>query len=202
MLGPAFFLLIETSIRKGIKPAIYFDLGVFSSDLLYILIAYLFFHEISHLLDGSHVFIFKAIGGLIFIAYGIMSLKGKVGKTSNNADKNIESGVGVGFWGNYIKGFVLNFANPMIILYWLSVITIGIEKNRSLFGIDPVVIYMATILITFFSIDMIKIVAAKKLQPFVTPSLLKNINRFIAVIMIGFGIVLIFQGIIYFFKTV
>ena len=38
--GPVFFLLIQTSIRKGIKHALFFDLGVFMSDLLSILSFY------------------------------------------------------------------------------------------------------------------------------------------------------------------
>lgn len=201
MLGPAFFLLIETSIRKGIKPAIFFDLGVFSSDILYILVAYIFFHEISHILDGSHVFIFKAIGGIIFIFFGALSIKGKLNKSNNDASGEDSNKLGMGFWENYIKGFLLNFANPMIILYWLSVITIGIQKNTYSLGIDPVIIYMCTILLTFFSIDLFKIFAAKKLQPFVTPTLLININRFVSIILIGFGAVLFIQGVLYFIQN-
>lgn len=199
MLGPVFFLLIETSIRKGIRSAIYFDLGVLSSDVLYILIAYIFFHEISHLLEGSHIFLFKAIGGFVFIAYGVLSLRGKM---NSNKEKEAEKEIGNNreFWVNYIKGFLLNFANPMIIIYWLSVITIGIQKENDIMGIDPILIYMAMILVTFFSIDIFKIFTAKKLQPFVTPTLMKNINRFISIILIGFGVILVIQGVVYFAK--
>ena len=39
-IGPIFFTLIETSITKGIKSAIFFDLGALASDILFILIAY------------------------------------------------------------------------------------------------------------------------------------------------------------------
>ena len=40
MIGPVFFMLIQTSITKGARAAITFDLGVVLSDLCFILIAY------------------------------------------------------------------------------------------------------------------------------------------------------------------
>jgi threonine/homoserine/homoserine lactone efflux protein len=38
--GPVFFMLLSTSIKKGIKEALLFDTGVFLSDLFYIIIAF------------------------------------------------------------------------------------------------------------------------------------------------------------------
>ena len=40
MVGPVFFTLIETSITKGTKAAIIFDLGVVLADVAFILVAY------------------------------------------------------------------------------------------------------------------------------------------------------------------
>ena len=40
-MGPAFFVLIETSITKGFRAALYFDLGVIIADIVFISIAYL-----------------------------------------------------------------------------------------------------------------------------------------------------------------
>lgn len=200
MLGPSFFMLIETSIQKGIRAAVSFDFGVLISDIIYILIAYLFFQEISGLLNGSNIFLLKIVGGIIFVSFGSLTLKKK---TPTNSDQQIicySVKNSREYWMLFIKGFLLNFANPMIILYWLSVITIGIQKQERFIGIDPILIYLLIILITFFSIDIIKIFAAKKLRPFVTPQLLHNLNRFISFILIGFGTLLFFQGIVYFIK--
>ena len=36
MLGPAFFILIETSIKKGFKAAIFLDIGILLSDAIYL----------------------------------------------------------------------------------------------------------------------------------------------------------------------
>jgi len=40
MIGPVFFMLIQTSILKGARAAIAFDLGVILGDITFILIAY------------------------------------------------------------------------------------------------------------------------------------------------------------------
>ena len=49
MIGPVFFVLLETSITKGIRAALALDFGVLLSDLLYILIAYVFYSEVASL---------------------------------------------------------------------------------------------------------------------------------------------------------
>jgi threonine/homoserine/homoserine lactone efflux protein len=41
MIGPVFFILIETSITKGFRAALTFDLGVVLGDIFFIGIAYL-----------------------------------------------------------------------------------------------------------------------------------------------------------------
>ena len=200
MLGPSFFLLIETSIHKGIRAALSFDAGVLVSDLIYIMIAYLFYHEVSNLLSGSHIFLLKIFGGGIFAVFGLLTIKKKVPIVAN-ADIELKA---FGVVDNreylklFIKGFLWNFANPMIIIYWLTVITIGIQKMEDISVVDPIIIYLAVILFTFFSMDIFKIFAAKKLRPFVTPSLLQHLSRFISFILIGFGIVFFIQGIVHF----
>ena len=40
MIGPVFFTLIETSISKGFRAALVFDLGVILADLIFISLSY------------------------------------------------------------------------------------------------------------------------------------------------------------------
>ena len=40
MIGPVFFVLIETSITKGFRAAVAFDLGVIIADIIFIGVAY------------------------------------------------------------------------------------------------------------------------------------------------------------------
>ena len=41
MIGPVFFVLLETSITKGFRAALFFDLGVILADVFFISVAYL-----------------------------------------------------------------------------------------------------------------------------------------------------------------
>ncbi|HRO75814.1 MAG TPA: LysE family translocator [Crocinitomicaceae bacterium] len=202
MLGPSFFLLIETSIKKGIRAALCFDAGVLLSDLIYIMIAYLFYQEVSSLLSGSHIFILKIIGGLVFAILGFLTMKKKSRLTTDDAEKiesfNVEDNRE--YFHLFAKGFLWNFANPMIIIYWLTVITVGIQKMDDVYMIDPIIVYLSVILSTFFAIDIFKVFAAKKLRPFITPNLLQNLSRFVSFILIGFGVIFFIQGVVHFVK--
>ena len=40
LIGPVFFVLLETSAVKGFRAALVFDLGVVFADIVFILIAY------------------------------------------------------------------------------------------------------------------------------------------------------------------
>jgi threonine/homoserine/homoserine lactone efflux protein len=55
--------------------------------------------------------------------------------------------------------------------------------------------YLSIILITFFGIDVLKILGAKRLRPLVTQRLLIGLNRLIGIIFVVFGIFFVVQGI-------
>ena len=119
MVGPVFFILLETSITKGIRAALILDFGVFISDVIYILFAFIFASQIKSFTNDNLVL--AIIGGGLFIGYGLYTLfskskvdinpKGKI-NTANNADYIVLA----------IKGFMLNSVNPFILLYWFLVL--------------------------------------------------------------------------------
>ena len=47
IVGPVFFVLLETSIKKGIRHAIFLDIGVLFSDILYLIASFFFAQEIN-----------------------------------------------------------------------------------------------------------------------------------------------------------
>lgn len=195
MIGPVFFVLLETSIRRGVRSALAFDLGVLISDVLYILIAYIFYSEVSSLSTGEKSGIIKIVGGVIFIAYGIITYLKKIKEMKVDAVGKIIQRKGV-YIMLVLKGFLLNIANPLVIFYWFSVMTLA-AKSAETSGeneTSSIVFFLLVILITFFSFDLLKIFGAKKLRPLVTDKLLISLNHFIGLIFVGFGIFLIVQG--------
>jgi threonine/homoserine/homoserine lactone efflux protein len=195
MIGPVFFVILETSIRRGVKAALALDLGVLISDLVYILIAYVFYSEVSGLINGENKGVLKLIGGILFVIYGALTYfkktkEEKVDEVGNVVQKTND------YFMLALKGFLLNFANPLVIFYWFSVITMG-AKNSEHAGTNEnsILFFLGVILVTFFSFDLLKILGAKKLRPLVTEKLLVALNHLIGIVFFGFGIFLVIQGI-------
>lgn len=197
MIGPVFFLLLETSIRKGVRAALSFDCGVFLSDIIYIMLAYEFYAEVSKLTSGHNSYLIKLIGGIIFIVFGLVTLLKKPKEAANEDTESINQTKDYLMLG--LKGFLLNFANPAVIFYWFSVIALGAKKtentNESGLG-DHMLLYIVILLVTFFAIDVLKIIGAKKLRPFITERVLTGLNRLTGLIILISGIVLFAKGIV------
>lgn len=191
MPGPIFFLLLETSITKGIRAAISFDVGVILSDLIYIFFASIFFGELKQFDLGDNKLLFRTISGVIFIAYGLYNYFKRVeiiGR-ENSATIEIQAKQHVLL---LLKGFILNFANPFVVFYWLSVMTLGqaISDNTHEASASIFIIF---VLGTFFSFDLIKIILAKALRSLVTDSFLKALNKLIGIVFTVIGVLLIVQ---------
>jgi len=192
MIGPVFFILLETSIRKGVRAALAFDLGVLLSDIIYISLAYIFYAEVAKVTSGENSHMIELFGGLIFIVFGVHTLLKKPKGLAN------EDAEGINLAKDYVmlglKGFLLNFVNPAVIFYWFSVIALGSKKPGEDGSGDNMLLYISILLVTFFAIDVLKIIGAKKLRPFITDRVLTGLNRFTGIIILVTGIVLFVKG--------
>lgn len=195
MIGPVFFVLLETSIKKGVRAALSFDAGVLLSDLIYIAIAYIFFSEVSVFTKGENEGLVKMFGGCMFLIYGVIYYfkkpKEQMQDESGNSIFNSRDYIML-----FIKGLVLNMANPMVIFYWFSVLAMGAKDSSYFSGSGYMLLYICVILITFFSIDILKIFGAKRLRPFITSALLQSLNRITGGIFFIFGIFLLVREIL------
>jgi threonine/homoserine/homoserine lactone efflux protein len=199
MVGPAFFILIETSITKGVRSALYLDLGVLISDLVYVTIAFLFFQEVHELMESENRYFLKVIGGAAFVVFGITNLmKAKkpklLPKTKLGDAKDLKA-------SNHLmmvlKGFMINALNPGVLFYWLTMMSLlpEVSDELNLSNVYVQVIYITLILITFFSIDILKIIGAKKLKEFLTPAWIRVVNLVLGSILMLFGLLFLVQGI-------
>src|SRR5690554_2943942 len=195
MLGPAFFVLLETSIKKGIRAALSFDAGVFISDVIYIIVAYVFIQQVGELSKGGDNALIRALGGTLFLVYGYITFIKKVDKIEvkkmrgHNTDPK-------DYWILFLKGLFLNLANPLVIFYWFSVMALGHSGTANPLSGFEMFIYLIMILFTFFTIDVLKIVGAKKLRPFITVTLLRSLNRITGSILMGFGFFLVVNSLV------
>ncbi|AYN05832.1 MULTISPECIES: LysE family translocator [unclassified Flavobacterium] len=190
MVGPVFFILLETSITKGFRAALVFDLGVILGDIFFIAIAYLgSYRLIKSLQDKPALFIF---GGIIMLAYGIISFI-QLKKEAKINDEEIDRDIIKRNYGSlFAKGFFLNVINIGVLGFWVAIIiSIGpkLEMQTS-----RMMTFFVTVVLTYLIIDCIKIVLAKQLKSKMTPSNILKIKKGISIVLMIFGFVLIVQG--------
>lgn len=189
-VGPVFFTLIETAITKGIKAAIFFDLGAIFADILFILIA---FFSTSRILEKvKHDPGLLIFGGVILIAYGIISYI----RTNKSVFKIVREHYAVkvkkNLGGLFLKGFLLNFVNFGVLAGWIGTL---IMANALTTSENGVFMFIATVLATFFLTDLLKMVLAKKLKNKMTPRFIFKTKKWVSILILGFGILLLIQGI-------
>lgn len=190
MVGPVFFILLETSITKGFRAAIVFDFGVVLGDIFFIAIAYLgSYRLISSLKDKPALFIF---GGIIMLAYGIISFV-RLRNEQKIDDEEIDRDIIKRNYGSlFIKGFLLNIINIGVLGFWLAVIiSVGpkLEMQNS-----RMITFFTSVIITYLLVDCLKIVLAKQLKSRMTPTNILKIKKGISIVLMVFGLVLITQG--------
>lgn len=185
MVGPVFFTLIETSITKGVRAALTFDLGVVLADIMFILISYYGSLTIlKKIQNDPRVFM---IGGLILIAYGLYTIFYK--KTRKIiTDEDLVVVESNNYVGLFFKGFLLNSINFGVLAFWLAVV-IAVSSN---FQMDSGKIfnYFLLVVVSFLITDLVKIVAAKQLKKKLTPVVLRKIRNALGIFFILFGIIL------------
>ena len=189
-VGPVFFTLIETAITKGIKAAIFFDLGAIVADIIFIIIA---FYSTSRLLEKvRHDPGLLIFGGAILIAYGAISYI----RTNKSIFKIVREHYALNVKKNlgnlFLKGFLLNFVNFGVLAGWIGVLIMANALTNSENG---VLFFIATVLITFFLTDLAKMVLAKRLKSRMTPRFIFKTKKWVSILILAFGVLLLIQGI-------
>lgn len=190
MIGPVFFVLLETSVVKGFRAAVVFDLGVVLADVIFILIAYFSSYRlIQSIKDDPALFIF---GGLVMLTYGIIALV-KNKKAKKNIDPEDPAELAKNNYFNlFFKGFFLNFINIGVLGFWLAIlITIGPKLQ-----LDParMFTFFTAVIVSYFVTDIFKILLAKQLRSKLNPNNILLIKKAISIVLIISGVFLLSQG--------
>lgn len=187
MIGPVFFIILETSITKGFRAAVVFDLGVIFSDVLFVLLAYFSSYQLLENLSnqpGLYVF-----GGTLLTAYGIITL---LKKNKDKQDKSTIIPEKINYVELFVKGFLLNAINIGVLVFWLGLIIVvgpNLNGNPKRFFL-----FFSVLLLTYFITDVFKIILSKRLKKKLTPPIIQNLKKTVSAIIIICGIVLIIKG--------
>jgi len=187
MIGPVFFVLLETSALKGFRAALSFNIGVIVADILFILAAYFSSYQLLENLSnqpGLYVF-----GGVILFVYGITTFFKQGVKTGLEGPIKVTKG---DYLELIIKGFLLNFINIGVLVFWLGVIIIvGPSLDNEPARIR---VFFGTMLASYFVTDLFKILLAKQLKRKLTYNRIRLVKKIVGIILVICGAVLIVKG--------
>ena len=192
LLGPVFFVLLETAAIKGFRAAISFDIGVIFADIIFLFIAYLSTSKLlNRIKDDPALFIF---GGGILVTYGIIQFIQTKPALQHEEVPEIQRLNRRDYFGLAAKGFLLNFINIEVLGFWLGLIIVFGPKLEM--QTDRMAVFFGSLLGTYMVVDVFKILAAKKLNRKLTPTRIYNVKKGISVVLIIFGLFLVGQGLI------
>jgi threonine/homoserine/homoserine lactone efflux protein len=186
LLGPVFFMLINTSIKKGFTPAAYLAVGVMLSDALYIVIAY--FSSTALKLIQTNKELIGLGGGLLLIIFGLVTILKKPVMEGDQLELPDDSKTYLIDTG---KGFMMNMLNPFVLIFWVGVSTTLTVKDH--FTPMHTYLFFGCALGTVLGTDLLKAFLAVKLKKIIKPSFLMWLNRISGLGLMIFGIRMIWM---------
>lgn len=188
-VGPIVFTVIKQSLNNGLKGGMAFIAGIFFSDI-FLVVCCNFFTQFFKMLSNYTVTL-GVIGSILLILVGIYFLFFKKVKISADGGQLLTFGTH-DYARMFIAGAIMNLLNPGIIVFWFTTATAFISysmKNR-------LVIFSVALLIAL-SADIAKVVLADKLRKKLTPKNIHRINKVNGIILIGFGVALLWGLLLY-----
>ena len=186
MIGPVFFVLLETSATKGFRAGLVFDMGVIIADILFLLIAYFSsFQLLENLSNQPGLYVF---GGVILLIYSLTIL---FNRAPIKEKRNVHLSK-TGYMGLFIKGFLLNFINIGVLVFWLGVfIVVGPSLDNDP---DRILVFFSTVITAYLITDLFKILLAKQLKKKLTPKRIRLVKKVLGIVLAVCGVVLIVKG--------
>ncbi len=186
MIGPALFALIQTSIHRGFKAGAKLAIGISLSDITVLLLCY--FGVSRLLISPENRLIVGIIGGIILISFGIYTFIHKPQIVKNNLKDTEIKFKGPKSITYILKGYFLNITNPGVWALWVTAMA-GISAT---FGphTNSVIHFFIGTLVTVLSTDITKCFIANKIKRHLNIKYRTALNRFVGVILIFFGLVI------------
>jgi len=176
--GPSFFALLQTSIKNGLISGIILALGIFTSDVLYLVIAY--FGATSLLSDPKNKFYIELVGGMLLIVFGAFALFQKKKKTSSEEITYEKRSL------TYMKGFLLNTFNPAVFFLWF--VWVSLISTEFKFSRLHIIACFCAALGTVLASDILKAVVANQLRNVMTNAVQLWASRILGLVLITIGI--------------
>lgn len=181
-IGPIFFTVVDLGLRGNIKGAAAVALGTFISDIIWVLCIYLLAAQADP--QSTIIKIMYVAGGLILAGMGLQNLlKARVDETHPDTLHTSNGTL-------LAKGFFINATNPNVFFFWFGAVMVAVKQYANRPAL--VLTHFFAALLMVFATDFLKGYAASFLRPYIQQSTLTTLSRLSGLILIGFGVKLIF----------
>jgi threonine/homoserine/homoserine lactone efflux protein len=183
-VGPVIFTIIKQSLNNGKAGGFSFVIGVWISDILWVILSNAFSELVKELLNFKKTIGFT--GSLFLIGMGVFYVFFK--KIQLRSADEMALKISKATHAKLASsGFLINTLNPAVIAFWLTTATTLAISNT----VHERIIIFATCLLINMSADVLKVTMAGKLRNKLTEHNISLINKISGSILIIFGIVLI-----------
>jgi threonine/homoserine/homoserine lactone efflux protein len=188
-VGPVLFSIIKQSLNNGHKGGLTFVFGVSASDITLVLVSNIFTQLFNSLKE------FKTqvgIAGCIFlVTTGIYFLFFKKVKV-NEEGRQVFRFRKRDYARIFFSGYFMNTLNPSVFIFWIYASTAVINHT-----VQEKIVVFVTCLSWMLGADILKVFLAGKIRKRLTPHNIHILNRINGLLLIIFGIALIWGLLIY-----
>jgi threonine/homoserine/homoserine lactone efflux protein len=189
-VGPVVFSVIKQSLNGGHTGGMAFIIGVSASDITMVLVSNVFTQLFSAL--SSHRKEIGIAGSVFLISLGVFFLFFKKIKVNEEGQQAFVQFRKRDYARIALSGYLMNTLNPGVFIFWLTASTTFINHTIQ----EKLVLFLVCLSIVF-STDIAKVMLAGKIRKKLTPHNIHIINRVNGLILIGFGIALIWGLMVY-----
>ena len=191
-IGPVFFTILEISVSKGFKAAVFFNIGVVFSEVVFFAIAYASTSNLLNSIQENPSW--KILGGVLLAFYAGITLLGMYQNKEKKEQQSLFKSPppSPNLIKNLIKGFGLNIINFAVLVFWILIVANyapGFQDSQY-----KMIVFFLVIVGTYFTIDLGKIYLAQQLKTSLTDSVITKIKLIVNAIILIIGLVLIFEG--------
>jgi threonine/homoserine/homoserine lactone efflux protein len=189
LVGPILFALLQTSIEQGFRAGWMVGLGIWISDLLFVLATYFGIYYVVALTNWSGFELTLGIvGGVILILFGIGALVLKPPTLQGFEKKAVRFSSYFSLW---LRGFLINTFNPFTFFFWIGM-SAFLFSERNLQP-DEARLFYGGLLGTLVLTDSLKVALAKLIRRWLKPVFIFWLRRIVGIALIVFGVVLMLR---------
>jgi threonine/homoserine/homoserine lactone efflux protein len=187
--GPLFFILLETSISKGIKQAFFIDVGVVAADITFFSVAYF---GASKLITEENQPALFFLGGVLLSSYGVLSFFKTYKKRKKQQKGKVKVIQTPNLFSLAIKGYLLNIINVAVLFFWTGVLFVIGPKFEMETG--KIWLFFLATVSTYILVNLCKYYFASKLKTKLTDSILYKMKQVLNLFVFVFGVYLVVSG--------